>query len=43
MIWFEEKYMDIIEQYGVFLWIRFVDDVFILIDDNDNFKSAPPF
>ncbi len=25
---------------GVFLWIRFVDDVFILIDDNDNFDRA---
>ena len=32
--------MDIIERYGVFLWIRFVDDVFILIDDNDNFDRA---
>jgi hypothetical protein len=40
MDWFESKYMEIIEQYGVFLWLRFVDDVFILIDDNDNFENA---
>jgi len=32
--------MEIIEQHGVFLWLRFVDDVFILIDDNDNFDNA---
>ncbi len=32
--------MEIIEQHGVFLWLRFVDDVFILIDDSDNFDNA---
>jgi hypothetical protein len=32
--------MEIIEQHGLFLWLRFVDDVFILIDDNANFDNA---
>ena len=32
MIWFENLYMDIIKAHGVVLWLRFVDDVFILIE-----------
>jgi len=36
MIWFENLYMDIIKSHGVVFWLRFVDDVFILIDDNDS-------
>ena len=39
MIWFE-KYMDIIKAHGVVLWLRFVDDVFILIDENNSFDKA---
>ena len=31
MINFEKKYMDIIEEYGVEVWLMFVDDIFILI------------
>ena len=33
MIWLENLYMDIIKTHGVVLWLRFVDDVFILADD----------
>jgi hypothetical protein len=35
MINFEKKYMDIIEEYGVEVWLRYVDDIFILIRDKD--------
>ena len=40
MIWFENLYMEIIKAHGVVLWLRFVDDVFILIEDNDSFDKA---
>jgi hypothetical protein len=35
MINFEKKYMYIIEEYGVEVWLRFVDDVFILIREKE--------
>jgi hypothetical protein len=41
MINFEKNYMDIIEEYGVTVWLRFVDDIFILIHPNIKFTYEP--
>ena len=35
MIWFEKKFMHIIEEYGVKVWWRYVDDIFVLFKEKD--------
>lgn len=36
MAYFEEKYMKTIEEHGVVLWLRFVDDILLFIKDISN-------